>query len=150
MFLEKVYLLTRDISHQNNSIETGAQFEPFLKSMLTSFNSNITTVILKDIQKVELSVMAKEKQIELYRILQELMVNMRKHSEATLVAITFKKDDSHISINYSDNGIGLDPKELKLKNGLKNVETRIKSINGTITFDTSLNNGFKAFIRFKI
>jgi len=27
--LEKVYLLTRDISHQNNSIETGAHFEPF-------------------------------------------------------------------------------------------------------------------------
>ena len=148
--LEKVYLLTRDISHQNNSIETGTHFEPFLKSMLTSFNSNITTVILKDIQKVELSVMAKEKQIELYRILQELMVNMRKHSDATLVAITFKKDDSHISINYSDNGKGLDLKELKFKNGLKNVETRIKSIHGTITFDTSLNNGFKAFIRFKI
>ena len=32
--LEKVYLLTRDISHQNNSIETGAHFEPFLKSLI--------------------------------------------------------------------------------------------------------------------
>ena len=147
--LEKVYLLTRDISHQNNSIETGAHFEPFLKSMLTSFNSNTTTVILKDIQKVEMASIAKEKQIELYRILQELMVNMRKHSEATLVAITFKNEDSHISINYSDNGKGLDLKELKFKNGLKNVETRIKSIHGTITFDATVHNGFKAAISFK-
>ena len=147
--LEKVYLLTRDISHQNNSIETGAHFEPFLKSMLTSFNSDTTTVILKDIQKVEMASIAKEKQIELYRILQELMVNMRKHSEATLVAITFKNVDSHISINYSDNGKGLDLKELKFKNGLKNLETRIKSISGTISFETSIHNGFKAAISFK-
>ena len=147
--LEKVYLLTRDISHQNNSIETGAHFELFLKSMLTSFNSNTTTVILKDIQKVEMASIAKEKQIEMYRILQELMVNMRKHSEATLVAITFKNDKSNMVINYSDNGKGLDLKELKFKNGLKNVETRIKSIHGTITFETAIHNGFKAFISFK-
>ena len=147
--LEKVYLLTRDISHQNNSIETGAHFEPFLKSMLTSFNSNTTTVIIKDIQKVEMASIAKEKQIEMYRILQELMVNMRKHSEATLVAITFKKDKDYYLVNYSDNGIGLNLETLKFKNGLQNVETRIKSINGTITFDTAIHNGFKAFIRFK-
>jgi len=117
--------------------------------MLTSFNSDTTTVILKDIQKVEMASIAKEKQIELYRILQELMVNMRKHSEATLVAIAFKDDKNQLCINYSDNGKGLDLKELKFKNGLKNVETRIKSLHGTITFDTSIKKGFTAFISFK-
>lgn len=147
--LEKVYLLTRDISHQNNAIETGAQFEPFLKSMLTSFNNDTTTVILKDLHKVGLSVMANEKQIELYRVLQELMVNMRKHSEATLVAIAFKDDKNVLNINYSDNGKGLDLIDLKFKNGLKNVEARIKSIHGTITFYSTNKNGFKAFISFK-
>ena len=147
--LEKVYLLTRNISHQNNAIETGENFKAFLKSMLTGFNSDTTTVIVKDIDKVTLSEISKEKQIELYRILQELMVNMRKHSKAKLVAITFKNNDNHYQINYSDNGIGCDLEVLKLKNGLQNVETRIKSINGIITFDTSINNGFKAFISFK-
>ena len=147
--LEKVYLLTRNISHENNAIETGEKFEHFLKTMLTSFNNAKTTVILKDIHKVALAEMAKEKQIELYRILQELMVNMRKHSEASLVAITFQNARNHYSINYSDNGIGLNLEELTFKNGLSNVETRIKSLNGTVTFDTALNNGFKAFISFK-
>lgn len=147
--LEKVYLLTRDISHENNAIETGAHFETFLKSMLTSFNNNTTTVILKDIDKVAMSEITKEKQIELYRILQELMVNMRKHSEASLVALTFKNDNSYFYINYSDNGFGCDFEKLKIKNGLQNVETRIKSIHGTITFETALNKGFKAVIRFK-
>ncbi|MFZ2282493.1 MAG: ATP-binding protein [Lutibacter sp.] len=147
--LEKVYLLTRNISHENNSIETGEKFEYFLKTMLTSFNAEKTTIILKDIHKVALAEIAKEKQIELYRILQELMVNMRKHSEASLVAITFQNSKNHYIINYSDNGIGLNMEELIFKNGLANVETRIKSLNGTVTFDTAPNNGFKAFISFK-
>lgn len=147
--LEKVYLLTRNISHENNSIETGEKFEYFLKTMLTSFNADKTTVILKDIHKVAMAEITKEKQIELYRILQELMVNMRKHSEASLVAITFQNIKNQYTINYSDNGIGLNLEELTFKNGLANVETRIKSINGTVTFDTALNHGFKAFIRFK-
>ena len=147
--LEKVYLLTRDISHENNAIETGAKFEVFLKEMLTSFNTNTTIIILKNLQKANLGALTKEKQIELYRVLQELLVNMRKHSKAKLVAITFKNDDNYYEINYSDNGVGCDLEALKLRNGLQNVESRIKSINGTITFDTAINIGFKAFIRFK-
>lgn len=147
--LEKVYMLTRNISHQNNTIETGDSFESSLKIVLTSFNTGSRTVILKDIHNVELKLLAKHKQIEIYRILQELMVNMQKHSNANLVAVSFKLIKHQYSINYSDNGVGIALNKLSLKNGLRNVETRIKSINGVITFETSENNGFKVFISFK-
>ena len=147
--LEKVYLLTRDISHQNNTIETGVNFKNSLKNLLTSFNTTTTTIILKNSSEVTLAEISKDKQIEIYRILQELMVNMQKHSEATLVAISFKNTANEYFINYSDNGKGADQTELKVRNGLKNVETRIKSINGLINFETSLNKGFKVFISFK-
>jgi len=146
--LEKVYMLTRNISRQNNTIETGKNFEQALKMLLTSFNTNTTTIILKDIHKVELQLLPTNKQIEIYRILQELMVNMKKHSKATLVAVSFKKNNNKFNINYSDNGVGVDFDNLAFNNGLKNVETRIKSIDGIITFETSLNNGFKSFISF--
>jgi len=82
-------------------------------------------------------------------VLQELMVNMQKHSSAKLVALSFDKKGNNFSINYSDNGVGVDLNSLEIKNGLLNVETRIKSINGSITFTSSLNKGFKAFISFK-
>lgn len=147
--IEKVYLLTRNISHQNNSIETGATFDNYLKNMLASFNNDQTTIIIKDIHKVGFSKLVKAKQVELYRILQELMVNMRKHSRATLVVISFKNNNNYYEINYADNGIGLDIEKITLKSGLKNVETRIKSINGIVNFDSALNNGFKVFIRLK-
>ena len=147
--LEKVYLLTRDISHQNNTIETGSKFENSLKTLLTSFNSDKTSVILKDIRTAKLAFMSNDKQIEIYRVLQELLVNMQKHSGASLVVISFKNIKNQYFIKYSDNGVGLEFDNLTLKNGLQNVETRIKSLNGSINFETSLNNGFKAFIRFK-
>ena len=147
--LEEVYLLTRDISHQNNAIETGEKFTVFLKTMLTSFTSEQSKVILKDIQKVELEKIKPMHQIEIYRVLQELMVNMRKHSEAKLVVLAFKKDQNRMEINYSDNGIGVDMNNFILKGGLENVETRTKAINGAITFETSLGKGFKAFLSFK-
>jgi len=147
--LEKVYLLTRNISHENNAVDTGSKFLASIKSLLKSFNNNSTTIILKNINDVELELMAKEKQIEVYRVLQELMVNMQKHSKATLVAISFKKTNHKYAINYSDNGVGVELEDIQLKGGLGNVETRIKAINGNITFESSTNDGFKAFISFK-
>jgi len=121
--LEKVYMLTRDISHENNEIATCENFELQLKSMLANFNGTGVKVIIKDIHKVEFSLTTKEKQIEVYRILQELMVNMHKHSKATLVVISFKMDKKMCFINYSDNGIGIDTESLILKNGLQMWKT---------------------------
>jgi len=147
--LEKVYLLTRDISRENNSVETGENFENYLKSMVSSFNTNDVTIILNGFYNVHFSNLTPNKQIELYRILQELLINMKNHSKASLVAITFKKEDGRYFIKYSDNGVGADLKNVIFKNGLKNMETRIDAISGTIKFETSPNNGFKTFISFK-
>ncbi|WP_456422948.1 hypothetical protein [Lutibacter sp.] len=147
--LEKVYLLTRDISRENNSIETGENFENYLKSMINSFSNIDVTLILNGFYNVQLSNLTSIKQIELYRILQELLINMKNHSKASLVAITFKKEGTTYFIKYSDNGVGVDLKNINFKSGLKNMETRIDAISGTINFETSPNNGFKAFISFK-
>lgn len=146
--VDKIYLLTRDISHQNSTIETGDKFEYFLKTMLDNFNTAETTVILKNIQNAELNKISVFKQKELYRILFELMVNMQKHSKARIAVVTFEKEKSKYAISYSDNGIGYDKSAFNLGTGLKNVENRIKAINGTITFDTDINKGFKVNIRF--
>ena len=68
---------------------------------------------------------------------------MKKHSQATLVVIIFNQAQNKIEIKYSDNGIGCD---IKKNNGLQNAENRINSLKGTITFETSIDNGFKSII----
>ena len=147
--LDKVYLQTRNISHENNTIETGIKFEKFLKNMLSGYNNEHCKIFIKNLQESKLHLLEKHKQITIYRVLQELMVNMKKHSGANLAVISFSDDKNYCTIKYSDNGIGTSEEALTLRNGLKNVENRIKAIDGTVTFETTLNKGFKVSIFFK-
>lgn len=86
------------------------------------------------------------KKIILYRVLQELMINMKKHSHSTFVILSFSEKDNGIEIVYKDNGIGLGEIESKRKNGLLNVENRIYSIAGKLTFESE--KGVKVIILF--
>lgn len=85
---------------------------------------------------------------EVKYILQELMVNMKKHSRASHVAIRFKQSGNRVEIQYTDNGVGL-PAAHSLGNGLTNTGTRIRNINGEITF-TNINTGLKILVSFPI
>lgn len=142
--LDTIYQRARNISNENKQINTGEAFVEQLKHMIHSYSSDTINVILNSaaLQDIQLK---EEIKITLYRVLQELMVNMKKHSECTLVAIAFKNNPTTLEITYSDNGKGIQ-NQLHTKNGLQNVENRIFSINGTITFDTEPNKGFKVKI----
>ncbi|HEU4790511.1 MAG TPA: tetratricopeptide repeat protein [Flavobacterium sp.] len=143
--LDKIYARTRNISRENSKIETGAKFEEELKEMISAYNNNQTQIIIKDNGDINWLKIQSAKKIALHRVLQELMVNMKKHSQCSFAVISFESNEKCIEINYSDNGIGID-NTLILKNGLHNVENRIHAINGTITFDIETNKGFKVKI----
>ncbi|KFF15694.1 tetratricopeptide repeat-containing sensor histidine kinase [Flavobacterium hydatis] len=145
--LDTIYSGTRNISRQNSTIDTGEIFESELKEMLSSYNSNKINVIIKDNNDINWSKIDTEKKIAIYRVLQELLVNMKKHSQCTFVIIGFEGNDKQIQISYSDNGIGFSEK-INLRNGLKNAENRIQSIKGTLTFESEPNKGLKAKISF--
>ena len=68
---------------------------------------------------------------------------MKKHSQASIVIVTFKKVKDKIQITYSDDGVGCN---LKKSNGLLNAENRIHMMNGNFTLSSEKNEGFKATI----
>ena len=141
--LETIYERTRDISKENNNIQTNEHFENDLLQMLTSFSNQTTSVILKSNNDINWSKILPEKKIALYRILQELLVNTKKHGQASLVVINFQNLPKTIQINYSDNGLGFDL-ATSIKNGLQNAEIRILALKGTLTFDSTIHKGFRA------
>ncbi len=141
--LDSVYLRTRDISRENSPIELGENFPNQLKIMLSEYQNQSLNVLIKDIDSVDWMKIDENKKLVTYRVLQELMVNMKKHSQATLAVIDFSSTDKKIQIQYSDNGIGMPFGKTILKNGLQNVENRIKSIRGTLIFDIQTNRGVK-------
>jgi len=145
--LDKIYKQTRDISHENSPVVTGEKFQEFLQQLFIDFSTDECKIMNKGLSEIQVNKLTKEKQIVMYRVLQELLVNMKKHSQANLVVIAFEQEKDKIRIRYKDNGVGTN--FIASKNGLKNMETRMQSIGGTITFDSEKQKGFQAKFQFK-
>ena len=145
--LEHIYNRTRNISRENSSIPTGTNYLPHLLSTLSSTVPDEARLILRGENNINWSSLAPEKKIILYRVLQEIMINMKKHSKASLVAVIFSEEKNYLNINYSDNGMGASMKTLKTGNGILNMENRILSINGKLNFETEQGKGLKILIQ---
>lgn len=141
--LELIYKRTRNISKENSTINTGISYVLYLKEMMSSFSNDKINVLVNELDSIPFTNIESIKKIIIYRILQELLINMKKHSKCTLVVISFQYNANKIEIQYSDNGVGIAEEKILLKNGLQNVENRIQSINGNIIFGDKSRKGFK-------
>jgi signal transduction histidine kinase len=141
--LDTIYSRTRNISKENSIIDTGLKYVDGLKEMMSGFNTNAISILVNGMDTINWVALDRNKKIIIHRVIQELLVNMKKHSQCSLAVIYFKINENKLQIDYSDNGIGATLDKIISKNGLQNVENRILSINGTITFDTKSNKGFK-------
>lgn len=133
--MEILYDQSRDISYDEPE-ETPHGFHQQIAALLKSFSSSSTTVsIVGNTPETWLPVSSKVK-AELKHVLQELMVNMRKHSGATNVVIKFEPQEKELLIRYADDGIGI-PENTVFGNGLTGTENRIRNIGGRIIFGSS-------------
>ena len=145
--IEHIYNRTRNISRENREINTG---EGYLDQLVSSLSSNCprgARLILSGEKTIAWNDLNTEKKLVIYRVLQEIMINMNKHSKASLVAIIFSEEKNLLKIQYSDNGIGVKNESIKSGNGVQNMENRIFSINGTLKFDTQQERGLKILIQ---
>ncbi len=144
--LGHIYDATRNISRENSPLVKGAEFEIQIKELLNGFNSETVNIIANGIEKINWTSLDSIKKIIVYRVIQELLINMKKHSNCSLVMLIFKKNKNNLEINYSDNGIGAPLEKIIYGNGLQNARNRILDVKGNITFESEPNNGFKSSI----
>jgi len=141
--LEDIYKRTRDISRENSSIDLHMNFKDLISDLLLSYKTERINVISMGIQQMKWEHLNDLQKSTVYRVLQELLTNTNKHSQASIIVINFSHSGKSIVINYKDNGVGT---ELIKGNGLQNTVNRIHSINGSITFESEKEKGFKAII----
>ncbi|GHA47907.1 hypothetical protein GCM10007103_31050 [Salinimicrobium marinum] len=144
--LESIYLRTRNISRENTPLPTGSNYQEDLHDMLSQSVPAHVNLYLSGFNEISWSKVSRESKIVVYRVLQELMVNMKKHSDASIVSLNFNENSSKLKITYNDNGSGFSSAELKKGAGLKNVENRIETIGGSFNFHPEKNTGFSAEI----
>lgn len=84
------------------------------------------------------------REVVLFRVLQELVTNIIRHAKATEATIQIIKHETELSILVEDNGIGFST-DLALATpscfGLRNAQSRMAYLKGTIFFDSRLGKG---------
>jgi len=83
-------------------------------------------------------------EVMLFRIAQELINNVIKHANATQIELQLIAHQKTLILMVEDNGKGIEyPKNSRpTKNyGLKNVESRVKALNGLMAMDSIKNRG---------
>lgn len=147
--LDRIYKSTRDISRQNIEIDTNVHYPVQLRLMLKMYSSENVRVNIKGFDDMPWQSMPDIQKITIFRVLQEMMVNMKKHSGATLVFIDLKNTPGIITISYSDNGIGIDCKSDIHKNYIQGLQNRLTTIDADIVIDKNRPKGFHISFSFK-
>lgn len=87
--------------------------------------------------------LSQEKQIVLYRIIQELVNNALKHADATQVLVLLQQRDDILFVTVEDDGKGFDVSEAEVKNGsgIANLKARAEFLNAEIDIQSSPKTG---------
>lgn len=81
-------------------------------------------------------------EIHTYRITQELISNILKHSKASKVGIQILKRGNVLLLIVEDNGVGLDSGENSQGIGLKNIQARLESLGGEMQIQSEEQGTF--------
>lgn len=93
---------------------------------------------------------SKQLQLMLFRVIQELVNNIIKHSQAQNAHITFSDFQNGILIEVTDDGIGYNENESRGKQGLYSISQRIKSIGGNFRIVRKNQGGTKALVKLNV
>lgn len=85
----------------------------------------------------------------IYRIVQELLNNAIKHSQAESVQLYLQEIDDGFELIYRDNGIGCNVSEVWRSDsmGLQGILDRVDAFNGQIMIDSNMNEGMSIHIK---
>ena len=86
---------------------------------------------------------SEEKQLIIYRIIQELVNNAVKHADTSEIIIQISEEENVLHLTVEDNGRGFDPAGLNVRKtaGFHNIESRVQFLKGTMNITSELNIG---------
>lgn len=85
--------------------------------------------------------LSKEYELNIFRIVQELVNNALKYSQCKNIDISLRLDESKIAILVQDDGVGMDIDNITNGIGLQNIKSRVESLHGEIEIDSQKGVG---------
>lgn len=139
----------RKVSHElNTDFVSGSGFIDIIKTLVETQTKVYNLDYKLDYQDViNWEGISNKTKIHIYRIVQESLHNIYKHAHATSVDIKFKLENNKICLTLSDNGSGFDVNKAKSGIGLKNMNSRINEIDGSIYITSEKDIGTTVTIK---
>ena len=89
-------------------------------------------------------------QVNIYRIIQELLNNAIRHGQATEVIVQCTQHQNQILMTVEDNGKGFDLAQASNGMGLHNIQTRVKLLKGSVQLESAPNEGTSVNIELRV
>lgn len=133
---EEIRFISRDLQNKNLFEEVG--FLKLLNQMTSSQEKQLGFLpILKNDVNIEWEYIDNTIKMNLYRIIQEATLNMKKYAQANKAEITFSLEEGNLVLSIVDNGKGFEISKKPRGIGIKNMQSRIKDVDGKIQFLSS-------------
>ncbi|WP_234423154.1 tetratricopeptide repeat-containing sensor histidine kinase [Flavobacterium sp. RSP49] len=134
----------REISHDLNR-EKSELINNFVAIVDNLFEDQKKTYKSKLISSIDPAIkwelVSNSLKINLYRILQEALQNSNKYANANTIKTELRKEEDHLILKISDNGVGFNIKTAKKGIGLQNILFRAKECDGTFDIQSSKKGG---------
>ena len=143
--------IIRDLSHTLvSSVLLKFGLANSIKDMAYKYSNSQLEVIFqtKNIQRYD-----QDFEIKLYNIIQELVNNAIKHSEASIAEINLVEKDKKILLTINDNGNGFDTSKMSQKEdglGINQIDARIHMMGGKFIIDSKKGKGTKISIELPV
>jgi signal transduction histidine kinase len=116
-----------------------------IRASVSRASANSTILFASRVEDID-GLFDKDAEIHVYRIVQEAVTNVVKHSAATEAAVVIKKKPGVVSLSIRDNGKGFDPAKPSsqphdLGYGLNGIAERVRILAGTLTIDSRPGQG---------
>ena len=92
----------------------------------------------------------KAQEVQVYRIVHELVNNTLKHAQATQIDVNLQRLQGRITLQYRDNGKGFDMDLIEKGGlGLRNLENRVEMLGGTCSTQSKIGEGLRFEMEFE-
>jgi signal transduction histidine kinase len=133
------------------TVSSGLGFLPTLREYLAEYRAHYGVDVRLVIDNESPAKFPADVGIQLLRIIQESLTNVRKHAGASKVWVRFEQDGNQVRISVEDDGQGFDPAQIAGKGrqyfGLQIMRERAESVGGDLELDSRSGQGTRVVIR---
>jgi signal transduction histidine kinase len=128
-----VWFIDPDHDHAEKTVE---KMHQVARSLLNGTTYSIDTRDLHGLEQADMTFRR-----NLFLIFKEALHNINRHANARHVSIRLDEYRGHLRLRVSDDGIGFNPADEPTGNGLKNMQRRALQMGGTLTLNSTPEDG---------